>query len=190
MTFTTAADRSRSIAPHGRGMKTPDYLEALVHKPINRIKWKVISDQKRHELKSAKIAAELVKAGIEKRRREKLDMLRKKNIEYTLHPMRGGRLARIYCDVTHSNWKRIFSPSRDKVTCQNRHILIWLIKRNTELSLQQIGRIVGGKDHSTILHAVRKIENNGLLLGLAQQIESAVLYREKQIHSQQEDQKS
>ncbi len=31
-------------------------------------------------------------------------------------------------------------------------------KERTDMSLPMIGRVFGGKDHTTILHAVRKIE--------------------------------
>jgi hypothetical protein len=39
-----------------------------------------------------------------------------------------------------------------------RHVAIYLTKELTPLSLPQIGMRFGGKDHTTILHAVRRME--------------------------------
>jgi chromosomal replication initiator protein len=36
---------------------------------------------------------------------------------------------------------------------------MWLAKQLTTRSLPDIGRRFGGRDHTTVLHAVRKIEN-------------------------------
>jgi chromosomal replication initiator protein len=36
---------------------------------------------------------------------------------------------------------------------------MYLARQLTELSLQQIGAYFGGRDHSTVLHAVRKVEH-------------------------------
>jgi chromosomal replication initiator protein len=35
---------------------------------------------------------------------------------------------------------------------------MYLARQLTELSLQQIGAYFGGRDHSTVLHACRKVE--------------------------------
>nr|WP_245297488.1 helix-turn-helix domain-containing protein [Rhizobium lusitanum] len=39
-----------------------------------------------------------------------------------------------------------------------RHQLIWEIYDKFPLSLPQIGRMFGGRDHTSILYAVRKVE--------------------------------
>jgi chromosomal replication initiator protein len=53
-----------------------------------------------------------------------------------------------------------------------RQIAMYLAKVLTLRSLPEIGRLFGGRDHTTVLHAVRKIE--GLVQGdkaLAEEIE-------------------
>lgn len=40
-----------------------------------------------------------------------------------------------------------------------RQIAMFLARSRLALSFQEIGRLFGGKDHSTVMHAVRKIEN-------------------------------
>ena len=37
-------------------------------------------------------------------------------------------------------------------------LIIWIAKQLTTRSLPDIGRRVGGRDHTTVLHAVRRIE--------------------------------
>lgn len=63
---------------------------------------------------------------------------------------------------THPNfkWNEIISPRRYKNLVAERQVLMWLTKKHTGLSLPQIGRLFGGRDHSTVLHAVRKTEAN------------------------------
>ena len=59
-------------------------------------------------------------------------------------------------------------PGRDRGNCNPataprdallpRQIGMYLARQLTELSLEQIGDYFGGRDHSTVLHACRKVE--------------------------------
>jgi len=49
------------------------------------------------------------------------------------------------------------SKKRDKETTLARHLAMYLIRQETNCSLAQIGRELGGRDHSTITHAYGKI---------------------------------
>jgi chromosomal replication initiator protein len=53
----------------------------------------------------------------------------------------------------------IKSKKKNKVFIQPRHTAMYLIRQLTDLSLPEIGRHFGGRDHSTVLHAVQKLEN-------------------------------
>ena len=53
----------------------------------------------------------------------------------------------------------LLSPRRARNIVMARQIGMYLAKKLTARSLPEIGRRFGGKDHSTVLHAVRKIEN-------------------------------
>jgi chromosomal replication initiator protein len=55
----------------------------------------------------------------------------------------------------------LLSPRRARNIVMARQVGMYLAKKLTPRSLPEIGRRFGGKDHSTVLHAVRKIE--GLL---------------------------
>lgn len=53
----------------------------------------------------------------------------------------------------------LLSPRRTKNLAFPRHVAMYLVKELTELTLTEIGGCFGGRDHSTVLHAVNKIKN-------------------------------
>ncbi|MFA5261221.1 MAG: chromosomal replication initiator protein DnaA [Candidatus Omnitrophota bacterium] len=59
-----------------------------------------------------------------------------------------------YFSVTH---EEIISGRRKKELVLPRQIAIYLIREQTTKSLPEIGKIMGGKDHTTIMHAEKKI---------------------------------
>ena len=52
----------------------------------------------------------------------------------------------------------LLSPRRARTVVMPRQVGMYLAKKMTSRSLPEIGRRFGGRDHSTVLHAVRKIE--------------------------------
>lgn len=52
----------------------------------------------------------------------------------------------------------IVSSRRDKNVVLPRHVAFYLVKKLTVYSYPVIGRYFGGRDHSTIIHAVQNIE--------------------------------
>lgn len=53
--------------------------------------------------------------------------------------------------TTHSTRKReVLEP---------RQIFMWLIRNKTAISLKNIGKICGGRDHSTVIHACRLVDD-------------------------------
>ena len=48
-------------------------------------------------------------------------------------------------------------PTRERTTVHARHVAMYLLRRETDLSLQQIGRMLGNRDHTTVRHGVDKI---------------------------------
>lgn len=52
----------------------------------------------------------------------------------------------------------LLSPRRARSIVRPRQIGMYLAKKLTSRSLPEIGRRFGGRDHSTVLHAVRKVE--------------------------------
>ena len=50
------------------------------------------------------------------------------------------------------------SKRRARAIARPRQVAMYLAKKMTPRSLPEIGRIFGGRDHSTVIHAVRTIE--------------------------------
>ncbi|HVZ94450.1 MAG TPA: helix-turn-helix domain-containing protein, partial [Phycisphaerales bacterium] len=51
------------------------------------------------------------------------------------------------------------SKRRQRSIVQPRQVCMYLIRKNTRYSLEEIGGHFGGRDHTTVLHAVRTIEH-------------------------------
>ncbi len=50
------------------------------------------------------------------------------------------------------------SARRSRVVARPRQVAMYLAKKLTSKSLPEIGRKFGGKDHTTVMHAVKRIE--------------------------------
>jgi chromosomal replication initiator protein len=80
--------------------------------------------------------------------------------------LRGGPERRITVDeiqktvADHFNLKQadLLSERRTRSVARPRQIAMWLCKQHTTRSYPDIGRRFGGRDHTTVLHGVRKIE--------------------------------
>ncbi|HQC99805.1 MAG TPA: helix-turn-helix domain-containing protein, partial [Aquabacterium sp.] len=51
----------------------------------------------------------------------------------------------------------MYSKKRPASIAKPRQIAMYLAKEMTQKSLPEIGELFGGRDHTTVLHAVRKI---------------------------------
>jgi len=52
----------------------------------------------------------------------------------------------------------MLSPRRARAVARPRQVAMFLSKALTSKSLPEIGRRFGGRDHTTVIHAVKKIE--------------------------------
>lgn len=52
--------------------------------------------------------------------------------------------------------KDVYSVRRDRPSVAARHEAMYRLREETTLSLPQIGRLLGGRDHTTVLHGIRK----------------------------------
>ena len=60
--------------------------------------------------------------------------------------------------------KLIISKNRSNNVVNARNLCVSLIRKHTDLSLNQIGLVLGGRSHSTILSSIKKSEASALLL--------------------------
>ena len=83
----------------------------------------------------------------------------------------------------HYNVSRgdLLSARRTANVVRPRQVAMYLAKTMTLRSLPEIGRRFGGRDHTTVLHAVRKIEG---LIGNDQSLADEVESLKRQLHSE------
>ncbi len=48
-------------------------------------------------------------------------------------------------------------PSRARPIAEARHVAMYLLREESQLPLKQIGRLLGNRDHSTVIHGCRKV---------------------------------
>jgi chromosomal replication initiator protein len=53
--------------------------------------------------------------------------------------------------------RSLLGSSRARPVARPRQILMYLLRTQLSLPLQEVGRLVGGRDHTTVMHAVDKI---------------------------------
>jgi chromosomal replication initiator protein len=63
------------------------------------------------------------------------------------------------CTYFHLEQALLQTASRKREIVQARQITMYLAKKYTESSFSQIGKIVGGKDHATVLHACKTVKD-------------------------------
>lgn len=74
-------------------------------------------------------------------------------------------LVRIVCAISGFNSNAIRSERRDGAVVRARQMTFWLARRFTTTSMPIIGRNIGGRDHTTVLHGARRVEQVIELLG-------------------------
>ncbi len=58
-----------------------------------------------------------------------------------------------------SLWGMLISKSRHRAICDIRHVVSYALHRALHFSQYRIGQILGGRDHSSILHGAKTAEN-------------------------------
>ena len=52
---------------------------------------------------------------------------------------------------------KMMSASRSKELAQPRQLAMYLLRQETEASLPEIGGLLGGRDHTTVLHGIDRV---------------------------------
>ena len=76
-----------------------------------------------------------------------------------VHELKTGRLisASVVCASTGISRAEVTGDKRSRAIVQARHLAMYLARELTDISLPQIGERFGGRDHTTVLHAVDKV---------------------------------
>ena len=68
-----------------------------------------------------------------------------------------------YCsEVYQVDEKLVLSKNRSELVSNARHLFIYLMRKHTEYSLNQIGLYAGNRSHSTVLSSIKKVESSSL----------------------------
>ena len=81
------------------------------------------------------------------------DILRQSDRKVTMD-----EIMRKTCDYYNVRMSDLLSPKRSRNIARPRQMAMWLAKNLTTRSYPEIGRRFGNRDHTTAMHAVRKID--------------------------------
>jgi chromosomal replication initiator protein len=70
----------------------------------------------------------------------------------------GTQIAQAVAEHFHISLEAMCGKQRDKYIVTPRQVAMYLIRQETSTSLFEIGKMFGGRDHSTVLHACEKID--------------------------------
>ena len=92
-------------------------------------------------------------ATIELAQRELQDLLRHSDRKVSIE-----EIQRVVAEHFNIRISDMHSPQRSRSVARPRQIAMYLSKKLTQKSLPDIGQKFGGRDHTTVLHAIRKVE--------------------------------
>ncbi|SFR33654.1 chromosomal replication initiator protein DnaA [Litoreibacter janthinus] len=81
------------------------------------------------------------------------DILRQSDRKVTMD-----EIMRKTCDYYNVRMSDLLSPKRSRNIARPRQMAMWLAKQLTQRSYPEIGKRFGNRDHTTVIHAVRKID--------------------------------
>jgi chromosomal replication initiator protein len=81
------------------------------------------------------------------------------NKEEKLNSFHPDELIKNICDYYNVKPTQVKSAKRDAFLVRPRQIAMFLLKKELGLTFVEIGNLLGGRDHTTIMHGVEKVEN-------------------------------
>lgn len=70
-----------------------------------------------------------------------------------------GTIISLVCQIYGVDLEELTRQNRKEAVVRVRHILMYLLYMDTNLSYSAIGELLGGRDHSTIIHGIQKISS-------------------------------
>jgi len=124
-----------------------EYLAYRIVTNIREIEGAIISIMAQSSLNKKQITMDLAKQMIDK------------FVRNTAHEISIDYIQKVVSDYFKVPVNELFTSSRKREVVQVRQTSMFFAKKYTEMSLAQIGAMCGNKDHATVLHACRNIEN-------------------------------
>jgi chromosomal replication initiator protein len=133
------------------GMDIPEevisYIAQSITTSVRELEGALISIMAHASINKREITVELAKEIVDK-------FARNINREITVD-----MIQKIVCEYFNLKPEELKAKTRRREIVQPRQIIMYFAKKYTKASLQAIGALCGGKDHSTVLHACRNIED-------------------------------
>jgi hypothetical protein len=87
------------------------------------------------------------------------DYKKNRNETFSIIDKKAESIIAIAEDFFNMPEQEFFKKTREGLICKIRQVVMFCMKRHTKLSLSDIGMICGRKDHSTVLHAEKTVNN-------------------------------
>ena len=68
------------------------------------------------------------------------------------------RIAKVVCDYYGITYIDLNGQRRTKQCAKARHVAFYLARSLTGMSFMQVGKLIGGRDHTTVMHGFERIE--------------------------------
>ena len=134
-----------------------EYIATHVTSNIRELEGALIRLQAHAALQNREIDLELARDGLR-------DLIKEQRSALTIDVIQA-----VTCDVLDIPVELVRARTRKREVVQARQIAMYFSKQRTKHSLKAIGQAFGGRDHSTVIHAVRSVED---------QIDTDPLFRE------------
>ncbi|MEL6614696.1 MAG: chromosomal replication initiator protein DnaA, partial [Bacteroidota bacterium] len=134
-----------------------EYVATHVTSNIRELEGALIRLQAHAALQDREIDLELARDGLR-------DLIKEQRAALTIEAIQT-----VTCDVLSIPEDLVRARTRKREVVQARQIAMYFCKQLTKHSLKTIGQAFGGRDHSTVIHAVRSVED---------QIDTDPLFRE------------
>ena len=82
----------------------------------------------------------------------------KRAVKVDNHPLTIDDILEKVCQHYNVTQQSVFSKSRKRDLVQVRQVSMYLAQKYTKMPASRIGQLIGGRDHSTVLHSCAAIE--------------------------------
>ena len=82
----------------------------------------------------------------------------KRSVKVDNHPLTIDDILEAVCQHYGVPQQSVFSKSRKREFVQVRQVAMYLAQKHTKMPASRIGQLIGGRDHSTVLHSCSTIE--------------------------------
>ena len=82
----------------------------------------------------------------------------KRSVKVDNHPLTIDDILDKVCNHYGVSQQSVFSKSRKRDFVQARQISMYLAQKHTKMPSSRIGQLIGGRDHSTVIHSCNAVE--------------------------------